>query len=656
MAIDAFETAGGLVEQLKAREAGQSKAAVALWHLAQEENGRQAAIGAGAVKVLLELLPAPLQETSSSLELLPSALGALASLALHPEARQVLRQEGGELKVAGLLLQPPSPEVLLRAVHLVESLALDRECREALRKLGAVPPLVDALTSESAGCVSAAAGALKCLSTDEESQAEISRRDGLEVLVELLGHPDEHAACKAAECIGNFAMEQAYRVRLRSLEAAGALLNLLDVLERSASAASSGGLQIGPTAALMNLCVDDECKAAVLRHAAGLHRLLSQLSEGTEAPLRLVSIMVLANLSTQADCAAAIAEKGGALALAQCLTANDAQLREKASAALRSLALGEDSWATLLEEEVLLRVLSSLDEESSAGPHCLDVARALAEKPKGRSALLRQGAVAQLLLLLDLTRPLLAEGAAGTIWNLCNEESARHEVASSGGLASLISLLASEGAELAQRASGALALLAEEQEIAEQILTLDAVPALLALLVDPSTPGAENSVHVLVAVAEQLEKKPQEANGAWSDAPAVLAEALRRRRGGSGSTQLCVAAWLVCQGHEARRRAFSAAGGLSELCLVLDCGAEEALLEAATGAVRALCEGCPENQDAFAEAGGLQRLTPLLEHGRLEVRLNAAKALCSAAESESLQRKIDQLGVVERVREILGLD
>ena len=57
--------------------------------------------------------------------------------------------------------------------------------------------------------VRAAAGALKNLSVDEENKAEITKEDGLRALLKLLTHPDPTVVDRAAECIGNFALDTA---------------------------------------------------------------------------------------------------------------------------------------------------------------------------------------------------------------------------------------------------------------------------------------------------------------------------------------------------------------------------------------------------------------------------------------------------------------
>ncbi|CAE8647821.1 unnamed protein product, partial [Polarella glacialis] len=352
-------------ENAKHRE----KVAEVLWRIAGDGcGGQEAILRADGVQVLLAQLPEPLQrDEAEDTGLSAAVLGCLASLALNPGVPQAMLEASGLFKVVSLLLQPSSSRVLGRATNCVETLSLDRECREVIRRLGGIRALVSMLSSQDSGCVSAAAGALKNLSVDEESKADIASRDGLELLVELLSH-EGLIACKAAECIGNFALDQAYRVRLRSLGCVAPLLNLLG------ASGSVVPLQLAAGAALLNLTLDDESKAAVVGSRPGapagaavslLLRSCRALETGsgdavgldgsgdglssTESSLRLVSVMILANLSAQADCAAALAESGAAMVLARCLKDSNALLREKAAAAIWNMASRPASLAPVRE-------------------------------------------------------------------------------------------------------------------------------------------------------------------------------------------------------------------------------------------------------------------------------------------------------------------
>lgn len=641
----------------------KEKAAEALWRLAgTSAHDLQSALSSGAVGPLVGLLPEPLASSPSNPKISAAALGALASMARQPEARDLLRESGVEMKIAGLLLQAELT-VLERTANLAEVLAQDRESRESLRRLGAISALLAMLGSDSAGGVCAAAAALKNLSSDEESKAEIARHDGLEVLVDLLGHREQVAACKAAECIGNFAVEQAYRVRLRSLEAVGPLVHLLRTLGGGGSNARDP--RLGPAAALLNICMDDDCKALLLRQRDGIDSLLPLLADGTDPQLRLVAAMTLVNLSRQAECAACIADRGGTIEVARCLEASDAQLREKAAGTLCNLAVHKHSREAVLHANVLQRLLGpngALKER-----RCLGALRALSEQPQGRSALIQEGVVAQLLPLLNVAEPEMAEGASEVLWMLCNEEPVRMQVLNARGIPSLISLIDGHRPSLARAVVGLVALLVEHEEAVAQLYEHGAVELFLGLLsgIEEDAPMMLGAVQVLVSLAERRDLGSS--SNCWDAAAASLARALECRtsperppEGGNGPdqeliTQLCVASWLACEGDDARQRAFAEAGGVSALCRVLGPAREDALLETATGAVRAICQGCPSNQESFVKIGGLELLVELLEHRKSSVRQNAAMAICASAEADAPKRRLHELGAVARVREVLGV-
>merc|ERR1712159_806344 len=91
---------------------------------------------------------------------------------------------------------------------------------------------------------------------------EITKEDGLRALLKLLSHPDPSVVDRAAECIGNFALDQAYRQRIKDMDGVAQLLGLLDNNH-------SDNVRLAAVGALLNLAVEDECKTSI-RSADGL--------------------------------------------------------------------------------------------------------------------------------------------------------------------------------------------------------------------------------------------------------------------------------------------------------------------------------------------------------------------------------------------------
>ena len=77
-----------------------------------------------------------------------------------------------------------------------------------------------------------------------------------EVLVELLNHQDMAVVAKAAECIGNFALDEIYRTKIREMDGVSALLVLLDRCPLDSTRLAAAG-------SILNLAIEDASKTQV---------------------------------------------------------------------------------------------------------------------------------------------------------------------------------------------------------------------------------------------------------------------------------------------------------------------------------------------------------------------------------------------------------
>ncbi|CAJ1407116.1 unnamed protein product [Effrenium voratum] len=488
----------------------------------------------------------------------------------------------------------------------------ERPSREVFRRCGVVRVLVTALTSDSSECVAAACAALTALSVDEDCQAEIAVEGGLERLVPLL-------SVKVSECLGHFALQESYRIRLRRL---GAVPRLVKLLECQA---------IGPAAALLNLSVDEDSKAEVCKQG-GLPRLKQLLANGTDQ-LRQVVAMIFGNLASQEECARMMTESSCDLALLRCLTAGDL-VAEKAAEALLQMAAHPSCRAILRQEERLRLLFAAFHGPAVVAP-CLRMVQLLAQEAPGRRA-----AGQALPWILASLRDCCAEEAAAAAWNLSMEETFASELCRQGG----VSLLLDVAISGSHAALGALLQLAALEDGMTQLYKLGAVPKLTALLSHELLDVAVASAQLLTCMALEAETCVQ----AWDGASSALAAALGANLGRPlAAAEICSCAWLLCS-DQGRGDAFVAADGLRCLCAML---LEEEGLEPVMGTLAVL----NRHKEAFLEMGGVELLVPLLTANNLRHRHLAAKALCAVLDEENARkRRLEELGVYDEFKEILA--
>eukprot|EP00435_Cladocopium_sp_Y103_P027165 s3118_g6.t1 len=590
--------------------------AVELWRRIAANEVPPSDIAAEAPRLLAALHDAEVDQ-------LPSLLGCLAACCADR-----LTLPGAELQVASLLLQPPVPSILTPAALCVETLAVDPQSREVFRRSGAIRVLVAALgQSDSPESVEAATAALNSLSVDEECQAEMAALGALELLVSKL-------SVKAAECLGQFALKEAYRIRLYNLGLVAALLKLIE-----ASPA------VGAVAALLNLCALDDCKAAVCR-VSGALRLLSSLLFGA-APLNQVAAMTLSSLAEKDSCACALTDSNCDLALLHCLSSDDGILVAKASEALLKLTLVPLCRSVLWQEERLKRLLAPKRPETQR--HQLMILQHLAEEAKGRRALMKAGVLHFIRPLLDSSE---ANEAAAVAWNLSIEEAFVEELCHAGGVPILL-----ENAGRSYQALGALLQMSlRNEEVIKQLYQQDAVQLLLDLLQAEADDRriALYSAKLLTSMALEMDKFEQ---APWRSAPNILALQLQRgvsRADGELLAELCGCCWLLCGNLEVHCNSFAEAGGLWAICIML--AEDEGPTEPALGILTALCRNREDRQESFLQMGGLELLLPFLHHSSPQrIRHLAAKAVCAVLEDQNLRmRRLAELGVLEVVSEILA--
>jgi hypothetical protein len=664
----------------------QEKVVEVIWNLAGNDENRVAILYAGGVQRLLELLNDSEESEDGGPNIVASGLGALANLTVHPENHVAIRDSGGIQKVVELLTGSSHSRTKERAANCIENLALDRENRELVRMLGGTAALVKLLVSTNDAWVCAAAGALKNLSVDEESREEIAKNDGLRELINMLKRADVargndqlegYVAAKeihwvivgkSAECIGNFALEEAYRTKIRELDGVGLMLNLLEQGTPDEARLAAAG-------AILNLAVEDESKV-VIRQAGGIAKLVPLLDANLPVTLRAVTAMTLTNLAVQQESALAIADVGGVATLIQCLgSPTDDVLQEKAASALWNLSAVENIKGMIRKRDGISFLLSVFETSKfvPAIENCLGTLVSLAETQENRFAISQAGAVGILIPLMSSENPTIIEKAAGVIWNLCHEETVQHTVRQLGGLKPLIALLSQDAPLIRFNAVGAMPLLTELEENINEAFDLDIVPPLIHLLATESNVLVlQNAAQTLGNIAEgnvKYQSVIREAQGLdrivevidkWTPPPGTVVptDPLPRSEWRNRQELLakcCFAIWLICAKNEVNQSSYREAGGIKGLVQLMQPENDESLLEMAAGAICALCEQCDPNKNSFREHLGLETLIGLLDHTSDAVKLNASKALCHLSENDENRRIIRELGGIEKLTKLLSV-
>eukprot|EP00736_Rhodelphis_marinus_P010575 Rmarinus@m.9661 len=198
----------------------KSKAALALCHLASDEEGIQAAVGCGAVEMLINMLCG-----KASLRLKAICLAALRNIAVSAMNRARIRSKGGVEPIIRLL-KVDDDACQIQAASALAQLAEDAGSRVEIREAGGLELLVQQMVVGGDAAKAEAAYALAAMAVEHDNQTKIRELGGLEPAVLVLNDGGE-LSIAATALVKELAREHKNKVRLRQAKGIDALISVL---------------------------------------------------------------------------------------------------------------------------------------------------------------------------------------------------------------------------------------------------------------------------------------------------------------------------------------------------------------------------------------------------------------------------------------------
>lgn len=236
-----------------------------------------------------------------------------------------------------------------------------------------------------------------------------------EVLLRKLAFGCLEAKLQAVSEIRLFAKwDDANRV---SLAQAGAVPLLLELLHSSDSK-----MQENAITALLNLSINPQNKALIVRTEGGLEAVLKVIKEGISANAKANGAALLFSLVLDEELRAVVGDYGGVLkTLLGLLREGSSKCKADALKALYVTAMHTPLKAKLVEEQAVPLLVSLVAYgKAKLTEDCLAVLARLASCPEGASSLVHvQTAVPVVAYVLEKGSPRAQENAAGVLLNVC---------------------------------------------------------------------------------------------------------------------------------------------------------------------------------------------------------------------------------------------
>ncbi|EFJ20345.1 hypothetical protein SELMODRAFT_51906, partial [Selaginella moellendorffii] len=289
-------------------------------------------------------VPAPAKLASSSVLLKRLSKNTRS---ITDGALRVLIENSVEDLVSG------NPELELAAAEELRLLAkYDTENRVLIAGAGAIPPLVDLITSKEKKLQENAVTALLNLSINNANKSEIVAAGAVPPLVEVLKSGTSTARENSAAALFSLSVLDENKP---VIGASGAIQPLVDLLVNG----SLRGQKDAATA-LFNLSVLSENKSRIVN--AGAVKALVNLVRDPTSGMVDKAVAVLANLMTCPEGRVAIGDDGGIPALVEVVEAGTARGKENAAAALLHLCTNSTRHRSMVLQEGAIPPLHALSQ------------------------------------------------------------------------------------------------------------------------------------------------------------------------------------------------------------------------------------------------------------------------------------------------------
>ncbi|XP_024539248.1 U-box domain-containing protein 13-like isoform X1 [Selaginella moellendorffii] len=289
-----------------------------------------------------------------------AAAARRAARSITDGALRVLIENSVEDLVSG------NPELELAAAEELRLLAkYDTENRVLIAGAGAIPPLVDLITSKEKKLQENAVTALLNLSINNANKSEIVAAGAVPPLVEVLKSGTSTARENSAAALFSLSVLDENKP---VIGASGAIQPLVDLLVNG----SLRGQKDAATA-LFNLSVLSENKSRIVN--AGAVKALVNLVRDPTSGMVDKAVAVLANLMTCPEGRVAIGDDGGIPALVEVVEAGTARGKENAAAALLHLCTNSTRHRSMVLQEGAIPPLHALSQTGT--PRAKEKAMAL---------------------------------------------------------------------------------------------------------------------------------------------------------------------------------------------------------------------------------------------------------------------------------------
>eukprot|EP00741_Cyanophora_paradoxa_P019342 tig00000215_g18670.t1 len=384
---------------------------------------------AGCIRWLVEAL----SNEALTERMLEKVTATLASLAVHPENKDRVRELGGIPHLVWMLSRENVSLQMYAATCLYNLVCNDSENKEKARDQSAIPAAVDLLAIDNKPLLEIASSLIFTLSFDDDGKKEIIETErALTSLVMLMNSDNAACAVNATGVFWNIASHS--DTDLHELMRQEGLL--IEVVRKVASGGCSDIVLKNLTGALWNFAAIEENRASLLECGA-VPALISVARDGTLGELpRKNATGALWNLAQFGPAKKVVREARGVPALVALLGAAEPALQRVASCALWSLAVDDGESKDAIREAgaipKLVALLASADDEvpeKAAG-----ALLSLSVKDENKRAVREAGGVEALgRVLASAPNPKVKETALVALSNLAIDPENKQAVQAAAG-------------------------------------------------------------------------------------------------------------------------------------------------------------------------------------------------------------------------------